>query len=146
MHHTCHCHTLLSTEPAGSRELPNISHKHPTSGPAESQPPAVPSDTPKDAPNPTHEIAPVGEVKELATDSPKEITRKGPSKAPKFGLALWQALLVAIGSIIFNFAFAILISHRLAWFLVYKTEARLGEVRSGLLRGGEMKLCLCGRD
>lgn len=60
-------------------------------------------------------------------------------------MPLWQVLLVAMGFAIFVFAFAVLVAHSLAWFLVYKTEARLGEVRAGLLRGGEMKLCLCGR-
>jgi hypothetical protein len=60
-------------------------------------------------------------------------------------MALWQILLITMGFIIFVFAFAILVAHCLVWSLVYKTEARLGEVRAGLLRGGEMKLCLCGR-
>jgi hypothetical protein len=41
--------------------------------------------------------------------------------------------------------FAMLIAHCLAWFIVYKTEARLGEARRGLVQGGEMKLCLCAR-
>jgi hypothetical protein len=36
-----------------------------------------------------------------------------------------------------------LTAHCLAWFIVYKTEARLGEVRKGLLRGGDMRVCLC---
>ncbi|KAF2625230.1 hypothetical protein BU25DRAFT_492896 [Macroventuria anomochaeta] len=83
-----------------------------------------------------------------AKDAPKEAPKEGPkapSKAPKSGMPLWQILLVIMGFIIFVFAFAILVAHCLAWFLVYKTEARLGEVRSGLLRGGEMKMCLCGR-
>jgi hypothetical protein len=145
MHHTCHCHTLLRTEPAEFKELPNTSHKQSDSGPAESQSQVVPSNASRDAPNPVHEITPEGVVKGPAQDSPKETAKKDPSKVPKSGLALWQAVLIAMGSIIFIFAFAILISHCLAWFLVYKTEARLGEVRSGLLRGGEMKLCLCGR-
>ncbi|RYN19981.1 hypothetical protein AA0112_g10919 [Alternaria arborescens] len=41
------------------------------------------------------------------------------------------------------FIFAMLIAHCLAWFLVYKTEARLGEARRGIMQGGEMRLCLC---
>ncbi|KZM23637.1 hypothetical protein ST47_g5235 [Ascochyta rabiei] len=76
--------------------------------------------------------------------APKDAA-KASSKARERGLPLWQVLLVTMGFIIFVFAFAILISHCLAWFIVYKTEARLGEVRSGLLKGGEMKLCLCGK-
>jgi uncharacterized membrane protein len=80
----------------------------------------------------------------VVKDTPKKES-KASGKAPRLGLPLWQVLLVIMGCIIFVFAFAILIAHCLAWFLVYKTEARLGEVRAGLLRGGEMKLCLCGR-
>jgi hypothetical protein len=63
----------------------------------------------------------------------------------KWAMPLWQVLLLLMGLIIFVFAFAILVAHCLAWFLVYKTESRLGQVRTGLLRGGEMKLCLCSR-
>jgi hypothetical protein len=33
----------------------------------------------------------------------------------------------------------------MAWFIVSKTEARLGEVRKGLLRGGDMRVCLYAR-
>ena len=49
----------------------------------------------------------------------------------------------AMGVILFIFAFAILIAHCLAWFIVYKTEARLGELHKGVLRGGDMRVCLC---
>lgn len=52
-------------------------------------------------------------------------------------------VLGVLGVILFLLAYAILIAHCLAWFLVYKTEARLGEARRGLLKGGEMRLCLC---
>lgn len=41
--------------------------------------------------------------------------------------------------------FALLIAHSLASFIVYKTEARLGEARRGITQGGEMRLCLCAR-
>jgi hypothetical protein len=41
------------------------------------------------------------------------------------------------------FIFAVLIAHCLAWFLIYKTEVRLGEARRGIMQGGEMRLCLC---
>lgn len=63
----------------------------------------------------------------------------------RWAMPLWQVLLLLMGLIIFVFAFAVLVAHCLAWFLVYKTESRLGQVRTGLLRGGEMKLCLCSR-
>ncbi|KAJ8111304.1 hypothetical protein OPT61_g6076 [Boeremia exigua] len=87
--------------------------------------------------------APEETTKDVKTHSHE--TGKSPREAYKFGLLHWQTWLVVMGLIIFIFAFAILVAHCLAWFLVYKTEARLGEVRSGLLRGGEMKLCLCGK-
>ena len=98
----------------------------------------------KDPPKDVLQDAP----KEIANDAPGQVTEadsKGSQRAPKPDMAIWQMLLVLIGVIVFIFAFAVLISHCLAWFLVYKTESRLGEVRTGLLRGGEMKLCLCGR-
>lgn len=80
----------------------------------------------------------------VAKEHIKEISTL-PSQVRRASTKLCQILLVTMGFIIFVFAFAILVSHCLAWFLVYKTEARLGDMRTGLLRGGEMKLCLCGR-
>ncbi|KAF9738564.1 hypothetical protein PMIN01_03847 [Paraphaeosphaeria minitans] len=59
--------------------------------------------------------------------------------------SLVQMVVLVLALIIFVFAFAILVAHCMAWFVVYKTEARLGEVRKGLLRGGDMRVCLCGR-
>lgn len=41
--------------------------------------------------------------------------------------------------------FVLLVAHSLASFIVYKTEARLGEARRGVTQGGEMRLCLCAR-
>ncbi|OAG07381.1 uncharacterized protein CC84DRAFT_655750 [Paraphaeosphaeria sporulosa] len=60
-------------------------------------------------------------------------------------LLLVQKIVLALALIIFVFAFAILVAHCMAWFVVYKTEARLGDVRKGLLRGGDMRVCLCAR-
>jgi hypothetical protein len=57
--------------------------------------------------------------------------------------SLVQSIVLVLASIFLIFAFAILIAHCLAWFIVYKTESRLGEVRKGLLRGGDMRVCLC---
>jgi hypothetical protein len=57
---------------------------------------------------------------------------------------LWTLLAILAGLLLFLF-FAILTAHCLAWFIVYKTEARLGEARRGLVQGGEMRLCLCAR-
>ncbi|KAF2027838.1 hypothetical protein EK21DRAFT_114473 [Setomelanomma holmii] len=53
-------------------------------------------------------------------------------------LACLVGMLLALGT-------AVLTIYCLAWFIVYHTEARLGEARRGLLSGGEMRLCLCGR-
>ncbi|KAF2256467.1 hypothetical protein BU26DRAFT_22978 [Trematosphaeria pertusa] len=60
-------------------------------------------------------------------------------------LSLVQTFILILAFLIFVFAFAILVAHCLAWFVVYKTEARLGEARKGLLRGGDMRVCLCAR-
>lgn len=57
---------------------------------------------------------------------------------------VWTGLAVFI-SLLLIVTFALLIAHCLAWFIVYKTEARLGEARKGLVQGGEMRLCLCAR-
>jgi hypothetical protein len=57
---------------------------------------------------------------------------------------LWTTVAVLAG-IFLVLLFTILIAHCLAWFIVYKTEARLGEARRGLVQGGEMRLCLCAR-
>jgi hypothetical protein len=57
---------------------------------------------------------------------------------------VWTFIAVLAG-IFLILSFALLIAHCLAWFIVYKTEARLGEARRGLVHGGEMRLCLCAR-
>ncbi|KAF1849633.1 uncharacterized protein K460DRAFT_399746 [Cucurbitaria berberidis CBS 394.84] len=59
------------------------------------------------------------------------------------GMSILWLMTTALAVLLFLFAFAILIAHCLAWFLVYKTEARLGDARRGLLKGGDMRLCLC---
>jgi hypothetical protein len=57
---------------------------------------------------------------------------------------LWTTVAILAG-VFLVLLFGILIAHCLAWFIVYKTEARLGEARRGLVQGGEMRLCLCAR-
>lgn len=57
---------------------------------------------------------------------------------------VWPIIAVLAGMLLV-LLFALLIAHCLAWFVVYKTEARLGEARRGLVQGGEMRLCLCAR-
>ncbi|KAF2662238.1 hypothetical protein K491DRAFT_284088 [Lophiostoma macrostomum CBS 122681] len=59
--------------------------------------------------------------------------------------SILKSIALILACLISIFLFAVLIAHCLAWFIVYKTEARLGEARSGLLRGGEMRMCLCAR-
>ena len=60
-------------------------------------------------------------------------------------ISIVQAIVLVLSLVIFVFAFAILVAHCLAWFVAYKTEVRLGELRKGLLRGGDMRVCLCAR-
>jgi len=58
----------------------------------------------------------------------------------------WSILrlaMFAMAVIIFMFMYAILIAHCLAWFVVHKTESRLGALHKGVLRGGNMRICLC---
>ena len=133
----CVCHGPRGVPPARTEERPSIDCKCLESEATALRAQSVQSTAPKQA------------IKETSKEAPKDVSPKeafqSPSKSPRYGLPFWQVLLVAMGFILFFFAFAILIAHCLAWFLVYKTEARLGEVRSGLLRGGEMKVCLCGR-
>jgi hypothetical protein len=57
---------------------------------------------------------------------------------------VWTGLAV-LTCILLVLAFALLVAHCVAWFVVYKTEARLGEARREVLKGGEMRLCLCAR-
>ena len=54
-----------------------------------------------------------------------------------------RVCIAILAFLLFILLFAILVAHCLAWFLVYKTEARLGEARRGIMQGGEMRLCLC---
>lgn len=60
-------------------------------------------------------------------------------------LSLIHIVILILATLLFFFVFAVLVAHCLAWFIVYKTEARLGEVRRGVVRGGEMRMCLCAR-
>lgn len=56
-----------------------------------------------------------------------------------------QVIVLIFAFVIFVFVFAILVAHCMAWFVVYKAEVRLGDLRKGLLRGGDMRVCLCAR-
>ncbi|CAN9278334.1 unnamed protein product [Alternaria alternata] len=68
--------------------------------------------------------------------------KKKSERKPSVVSPIW--ICVAIFAVLICIViFAILIAHCLAWFLVYKTEARLGEARRGIMQGGEMRLCLC---
>lgn len=60
-------------------------------------------------------------------------------------LSVVQITSLIMACIVFLFAFAVLVAHCMAWLVVYKTEARLGEMRKGLLQGGDMRVCLCPR-
>jgi hypothetical protein len=60
-------------------------------------------------------------------------------------MSIVWTLVAILAGLFLILSFALLIAHCLAWFIVYKTEARLGEARRGLVQGGEMRLCLCAR-
>lgn len=65
------------------------------------------------------------------------------NKTIRRGMSRLWLFIWALAILLFILSFAILIAHCLAWFLVYKTEARLGEARRGIVQGGNMRLCLC---
>lgn len=69
----------------------------------------------------------------------EQVVQGGKSKGM---VVVWGGAAV-MAVILFLMAFAVLIAHCLAWFLVYKTEARLGEARRGIMMSGDMRLCLC---
>jgi hypothetical protein len=80
------------------------------------------------------------ETSTLPTPQPAAATTESRGR-----LTLVQSIVLVLASVLFVFAFAILVAHCMAWFIVSKTEARLGEVRKGLLRGGDMRVCLYAR-
>lgn len=61
------------------------------------------------------------------------------------GISILWICLSALAGVLIILAISIFFIHILAWFIVYKTEARLGEARTGLVQGGEMRLCLYAR-
>jgi hypothetical protein len=65
--------------------------------------------------------------------------------AKHYFFSFLKTLALILGVALFILGFAVLIAHCLALFIVYKTEARLGEIRTGVVRGGEMRVCLCAR-
>ncbi|CAN9170820.1 unnamed protein product [Alternaria sp. RS040] len=69
-----------------------------------------------------------------SVDTAESASSKKKSKR-KSGLvsAIWICVVV-FAVLVSIFIFAILIAHCLAWFLVYKTEARLGEARRGIMQ------------
>ena len=66
-------------------------------------------------------------------------------KARAKGISTLWLIVAGLAVLLLFLAFAILTAHCLAWFLVSNTEARLAEARRGLLKGGEMRLCLCSK-
>lgn len=85
-------------------------------------------------------------LKNPSTNSAKGVAHPaGPHESRGFHPSLLQSILIILFLVVFMFAFAVLVAHCLAWFVVYKTESRLGEAKRGLLRGGDMRMCLCAR-
>jgi hypothetical protein len=113
----------------------------------------LPSHSIPTAPRPTRSPAQMEESQTAAQSGPEAqepstlpTSKPAPAMAETKGsLSLVQTIVLILASVIFIFAFAILVAHCMAWFVVYKTEARLGEVRKGLLRGGDMRVCLYAR-
>lgn len=95
--------------------------------------------TPRPSSTPAH-ILPAG--KYTSSTTPQPTGNRKPEGIPRVVSGIWLCLAI-LAALLFILAFAILIAHCLAWFLVYKTEARLGEARRGIMHGGEMRLCLC---
>ncbi|KAH7094389.1 hypothetical protein FB567DRAFT_2344 [Paraphoma chrysanthemicola] len=97
----------------------------------------------KSDPQGSHEITPIAQCDSRPPNtSPQTAARKGEEK---WIMPFIWTTIVVLTSILLVFGVVILMIHCLAWFIVYQTEARLGEARRGLLMGGEMRLCLCGR-
>jgi len=80
-------------------------------------------------------------------ERPKEDqpTHDEPARSKPGAMSVVWTIVAVLAGILLVLLFAILIAHCLAWFIVYKTETRLGEARRGLVQGGEMRLCLCAR-
>ncbi|RYN33141.1 hypothetical protein AA0114_g12010 [Alternaria tenuissima] len=98
----------------------------------------------EDMPRLTSTPPPAPATKNCASvDATKSAPAKKKSKRiPGLISAIW--ICVGVFTVLVSILiFAVLIAHCLAWFLIYKTEARLGEARRGIMQGGEMRLCLC---
>lgn len=98
----------------------------------------------EDMPRLTSTPLPAPATKDCASvDAAKSVPVKKESKRkPGLVSAIW--ICVGFFTVLVSILiFAVLIAHCLAWFLIYKTEARLGEARRGIMQGGEMRLCLC---
>ncbi|KAF2690598.1 hypothetical protein K458DRAFT_382160 [Lentithecium fluviatile CBS 122367] len=105
-----------------------------------------PTNHPEPLAPPSHPAPAIVEPSRKSSPATKAGASRVPASPQKKGRArpsLVQTIALVLILTIFIFAFAILIAHCLAWFIVYKTESRLGEVRKGLLRGGDMRVCLC---
>jgi hypothetical protein len=98
--------------------------------------------TPKLTPTPTPAVPPASRTSNPASTSKPAPARKKAKAKSSVLSAVWLCVAI-LAVLLFILAFAILVAHCLAWFLVYKTEARLGEARRGIMQGGEMRLCLC---
>lgn len=95
-----------------------------------------PSTSPSRADTPTSDT--------IAKNTAQPNTQENTSMKPD-SLSVLSLVSRILAVLLFILGFAVLIAHCLAWFLVYKTEARLGEARRGLVRGGDMRLCLCAK-
>lgn len=111
-------------------------------------------DEPPEAKPPDHPLAP--ETRHICPVEPppahfvaaNHVAREQTPNMPvtrSFRLSSIRTIVLIMASLIFTFAFAVLIARCLAWFIFYSIESRLGDIRHGLLRGGDMRICLCAR-
>jgi hypothetical protein len=114
------------------------------------QPPSAPGQTGKESEDVRREehadtMGDSAVEEKSATVPTANKTKEKKGNESVMSILLWFVLAVLLG-LLLVLIFAILVAHCLAWFIVYKTEARLGEARRGLVQGGEMRLCLCARS
>ena len=102
----------------------------------------TPKLTPTPTPTPTPAVTPAPRTSNPPSTAKPAPARKEAKAKSSVMSAVWLCVAI-LAVLLFILAFAILVAHCLAWFLVYKTEARLGEARRGIMQGGEMRLCLC---
>jgi len=124
----------------------------PRPGTPTSTKPSKPQPPPQeDAPRPqeeTKESQSAASPPEHASKSSAEPSSRPVSRCRKIrsGVSLFQTIVLLLGLLLFVFAVAVLVAHGLPWFVVYKTESILSDVRDEILSQGDMRICLCAKE